>query len=114
MNNALLVWELLENSLVDEPLRPRTEVNTAWSDRRCILYIIFVEVIRRAYQRWWWIASHEEGSVIEWIPNADMAKARHNLIVVQNMVCSDQKRKGLSEIGHHLGTYCGRGKQETA
>ena len=40
-----------------------------------------------------------------------MAKARHNLIVVQNMIRSDQKRKGLSQIGYHLGMYCGRGKE---
>ena len=103
MNNTLLAWELLENSLMDEPLRPRRLVTIVWIDWRCILYIKFVEVIRRAYQRWWWIASHKQGSVIERIPNADMAKARHNLIVVQNMVCCDQKRKGLSEIGYHLG-----------
>ena len=114
MNHTLLAWELLEDSLMNEPLRPRRLVAIVWIEWRCVLDIIFVEVIRRAYQRRWLIASHKEGSIIERIPNADMAKARHNLIVVQDMVCSDQKRKGLSEIGYHLEKYCGRGKQEAA
>ena len=114
MNHTLLAWELLEDSLMDEPLRPRRLVAIVWIDWRCVLDIIFVEVIRRAYQRRWWTASHKEGSVIKRIPNTDVAKARHYLIVVQDMVCSDQKRKGLSEIGDHLGKYCGRGKQEAS
>ncbi len=109
MDDALDAGESFEETLVNESLARarRTHVLVTLAGGiaggRCILQIEFVDVCRRADERWRHpVAGHEKGGVVKGVANADMTVAGDDGVIVKDMVGCDQKRKRLGEVGHHF------------
>ena len=90
MDNALDAGELFEERLVNESLGCAHRIKATFGSGRCICQVEFVEVIRRADERWRHpVAGHEKGGVVQGVANADMTIAGYDGIIVKDMVGCD-------------------------
>lgn len=87
MDNAFDAGESFEERLVNKPLGCAHRIQATFGSGGCIFQVEFVEVFRRADERWRHaVAGHEKGGIVQGVANADMTLAGYDGIIVKDMV----------------------------
>ena len=102
MDDTVLAGKPFQDTLMNEPFGIGRLVPASGSDRRGIFDVEFPEILGGADQGRRLVAGHEERGIVQWIANADVTVSGQYLVIVKDVVCSNEKRKRLSKIGYHI------------